>query len=274
MKIVSWNINGVKNILHKSKHGEKHSSITGQNSLMMMIQEHDPDVVCLQEVRCGNAVELLKEAFQHIYPYQYVNCANKKGYSGTAVLCKTQPLEVYEDMHAVYEDPRFNDEGRLLRIVFKDLCIINVYSPNSKPNLERLPFRYTEWEPNFRDVIAWHQKQHKNVVVCGDLNVAHQEIDLHNPRANHHNAGFTDQERLSFGLLLHNLNMVDIFRALYPNAIKYSWWSNFHQSRDKNKGWRIDYFLIQRVMLNKVQQCDILDDYRGSDHAPVLLDLA
>lgn len=275
MKIVSWNINGLNNILHKSKQGEKHATFIDDNSLMCLIRDHDPDVICLQEVRCGNAMDLIKNtSFQSNYPYVYINCAVKKGYSGTAVLSKIKPQHVYEDMHGVNEETQFNDEGRILRVVFNDVCIINVYTPNSKPTLERLKYRHEEWEPAFRDVVAWHQKQKKSVIVCGDLNVAHQEIDLHNPRVNRNSAGFTDVERLSFGLLMHNHGMVDVFRHLSPTTVKYTWWSNFHQSRDKNKGWRIDYFLVQRMMLGRVVACDILDTYRGSDHAPVILALA
>lgn len=273
MKLVSWNINGLNNILHKSKNGEKHTSLLENNSLMKLVSDESPDMIFLQEVRCNHAVDLLRSKLQHVYPFIYVNCAVKKGYSGTAVLSKDEPLRVYEDMQEVHEG-KFNDEGRILRVVFKDFCVINVYTPNSKPGLERLAYRYTEWEPAFRDVVSWHQKNSKCVIVCGDLNVAHQEIDLHNPRSNKTSAGFTDQERLSFGLLLHNNMMIDMFRYLRPTETKYTWWSNFHQSRDKNKGWRIDYFLINRGSVSKVVNCDILSDYRGSDHAPVVMDLA
>lgn len=272
MKIVSWNINGLNNILSKSKDGQKNPKYIQNNVLVTIAQELTPDIICLQEVRCSTSADLLAQYFKDTYPFIYINCAkNKKGYSGTAILSKIEPEHVYYDMDKVHKDDDLNDEGRIIRAQFKTFTLINVYTPNSKTNLERLEYRYLKWEPRFRDVIQYHKN--KDVIVCGDLNVAHNEIDLHSPNNNRHHAGYTDQERLSFGLLLHNLGMIDAFRYLRPSENKYSWWSNFHNSREKNKGWRIDYFIINRASIKYLNNCDIHTDYYGSDHAPVSLEI-
>jgi exodeoxyribonuclease-3 len=217
---------------------------------------------------------MLIKHFGTEYPYIYTNNpTEKKGYSGTAILSKVKPINVFYNMDGVHKDQDLNDEGRIIRAEFKDFTLINVYTPNSKPHLERLEYRHHKWEPCFRDTISSHSKAN-HIIVCGDLNVAHEPIDLHSPRTNTHNAGYTEQERLSFGLLLHNLNLVDTFRHLHPNTVKYSWWSNFHNSRSKNKGWRIDYFLIDKWSINNISSADIFTDFYGSDHAPIVLALS
>lgn len=277
IRIISWNVNGIKNIHNKTKEGEKATCklATCDTSIGKLIEEHNPHILCLQEVRSKDAMSILKTSWGHMFPYIYSNEAKTAGYSGTAILSKILPEKVQYDMSDVHEeDEAFYNEGRIIRLTFKEFCLINVYTPNSKPDLSRLEFRHSKWEPAFRDVVSYHQKQTKNkVIVCGDLNVAHNEIDLHSPRTNMNHAGFTSHERLSFGLLLHNCHMIDTFRYFRPNEVKYSWWSNFHQSRAKNKGWRIDYFVISAQMANKVQNVDILTEYKGSDHAPVILDV-
>ena len=272
VKIISWNVNGLKNIHSKLVDGTKTTDHT-QSSLATLIDKEAPDIICLQEVRCKDAMKTLTKAWEHMYPYIYSNEASKAGYSGTAILSKLKPENVIYDMQGVHENEEaFYTEGRIIRAMFKEFCLVNVYTPNSKPDLSRLSFRHTQWEPAFRDVIAYHQKLNKNkVIICGDLNVAHNEIDLHSPRTNNNHAGFTSQERLSFGLLLHNCHMIDTFRYMHPSEIKYSWWSNFHSSRARNKGWRIDYFVINSNMANNIMFADILTEYKGSDHAPVIL---
>jgi exodeoxyribonuclease-3 len=270
MKIVSWNINGLNSILSKTKAGTKDNcnKHISNNVLVHLIKEHDPDIICLQEVRCSNAIILLEKYFKDTYPYIYLNCAAKAGYSGTAILSKVKPIDVQYNFH----HHSFNSEGRLITMIFEDWVLINTYSPNSKQKLERLNERIEVWEPALRSLIQHHSTK-KDIVLCGDLNVAHEDIDIHSPYTNRNNAGFTDRERLSFGLLLHNTNMIDAFRYMYPTTIKYSWWSNFHQSRSKNKGWRIDYFLISKQLQKELVDCNILTDFYGSDHAPVALDL-
>lgn len=274
MKIVSWNINGLNNILSKTKNGQKNNLYIQHNSLQLVMDEHDPDIICLQEVRCNNSQALLSKHFQEKYPYIYVNAAQRPGYSGTALLSKVKPLDVTYDFPDINKEHELNIEGRVISAMFSDFTIINVYSPNSKQKLERLDYRINVWEPTLRDLIHFQKKKNPNIIVCGDLNVAHKEIDIHNPFNNTHHAGFTERERLSFSLMLHNNDMIDTFRAVHPNMVKYSWWSNFHNARDKNKGWRIDYCLASKVMGMKIVDADILTQYHGSDHAPTVLVLS
>lgn len=270
MKMVSWNINGLNSALCYSKDGQKAKAHIEENTIKALIDEHDPDILCLQEVRCSIGTDLLTEHFSHMYPYIYTNCSKtKKGYSGTAILSKTKPQHVYYDMEGVHEDDDLNDEGRIIRAQYRDFTLINVYTPNSQDKGRRLEYRTARWEPCFRDLVA-HHKRNRDVIVCGDLNVAHNEIDIHSPKNEGH-AGYTPQERLSFGLLLHNMNMVDTFRFMHPHKTKYSWWSNFNKARENNKGWRIDYFVVSRNLAPRLVDADILTDYKGSDHAPVYL---
>jgi exodeoxyribonuclease-3 len=275
MRVISWNINGLKNILSKSKDGTKSSSYNPNNTMIELIKSLDPDVLCLQEVRCNGAQQLFQQHFGEMFPYIYLNCAkNKKGYSGTAVLSKIEPQNVYFDMqnteHADNTD--LTQEGRIITAVFDSFAVINVYTPNSKQDLARLEYRYTNWEPAFRDLISYYQKTAKGVIVCGDLNVAPAEIDVYNAKAKKQQAGFTEQERLSFALNIHNNNLVDTFRYLHPTLVKYTWWSNFANSRDRNVGWRIDHFLVSKHLINKVEVSTALNEYKGSDHCPIILE--
>lgn len=271
MKIVSWNVNGLNNILSKTKQGAKQHGHVPDNTLYTLVTSEDPDIICLQEVRCQVSQKLLESVFGTLYPYIYTNVAiSKKGYSGTAVLSKISPVSVKYNMEGVHKDEDLNDEGRIIRVDYPEFALINVYTPHSKPNLERLGFRYLKWEAAFRNVVESHSSK-QFTVVCGDLNVAHTEIDLHSPQSNHHHAGFTQEERTSFSLLLHNLGMIDAFRVMHPRTIKYSWWSNFHNSRANNKGWRIDYFVVSKHIVHSIKSSDILTEYHGSDHAPITL---
>lgn len=273
MKLISWNINGLNSALCYSKDGHKGKAHIEENTIRSLIDEHNPDILCLQEVRCSVGPDLLERHFGGTFPYIYTNCSKtKKGYSGTAILSKTKPQHVYYDMEGVHPDDDLNDEGRIIRAQYKDFALINVYTPNSQDKGRRLEYRAGRWEPCFRDVVAHHRKN-RDVIVCGDLNVAHNEIDIHSPKNNEGHAGFTQQERLAFGLLLHNLHMIDTFRTLHPTAVKYSWWSNFNKARENNKGWRIDYFVVSRTLAPRLLDADILTDFKGSDHAPVSLTL-
>lgn len=270
-KIVSWNINGLNNILSKTKHGEKKTTHIPDNSLSTLISQHHPDIICLQEVRCQTSYDLLFKHFGDKYPHIYINNpTHKKGYSGTAVLSKIQPTYVSYDMEGVSDDQDLNDEGRIICVEFPDLFLINVYTPNSKPDLSRLEYRQKRWDSTFRKLVDKHSGR-KNLVICGDLNVAHQDRDLHSPRSNHNHAGFTDQERLSFSLLLHNERLSDAFRLCHPDTTKYSWWSNMGNARTNNKGWRIDYFLVNGKVAQTLVDSDILTTYHGSDHAPTII---
>ena len=271
LKIISWNINGLNNILSKTKDGEKKNSHVPYNSLKTLISNEEPDIICLQEVRYQKPYDLLFKHFGDKYPYIYINNpTHKKGYSGTAVLSMIEPTTVKYNMEDVYDDEDLNDEGRIIRVEFQDTVIINVYTPNSKPDLSRLEYRNKKWDVAFRMIVSKHSNS-KRLIVCGDLNVAHNNIDIHNPRSNHNHAGFTEQERLSFSLLLHNERLSDAFRLCHPNDTKYSWWSNMSNSRNTNKGWRIDYFLVNVRVVQTLIDSDILTEYYGSDHAPTFL---
>lgn len=265
MKLVSWNVNGIRSILKKTKDGEKHKNAIEHNSLRMLMREQAPDVVCLQEVRMKDALELLRAEFGTEYPYIYVNVGKKAGYSGTAVLSKLEPLRVDYDFDASEE---LNGEGRVIRADFGSFVLVNVYSPNSQAELKRLPYRTEQWEPMLQKLLA----SYETVILTGDLNVAHTKMDIWTEHGHEKSAGYTEQERIAFGLHLHNLNLVDTFRKLHPNDKKYTYWSNFSKSR--HHGWRIDYFVTSKRLLPKVQESDMLSAYRGSDHVPIYLVLA
>lgn len=271
LKIISWNINGLNNILSKTKDGEKKGTHIHDNSLQTLILNEDPDIICLQEVRCQTPYDLLFKNFGEKYPYIYINNPiHKKGYSGTAVLSKIEPIDVKYNMDGVSYDEDLNDEGRIIRVEFQNMVVITVYTPNSKPDLSRLEYRQKKWDATFRKLVDKHSSS-KNLIVCGDLNVAHNDRDIHNPRSNHNHAGFTEQERLSFSLLLHNERLSDAFRLCHPTTTKYSWWSNMGNARVSNKGWRIDYFLVNGRVAQTMVDSDILTEYYGSDHAPTSL---
>jgi exodeoxyribonuclease-3 len=273
LKIVSWNINGLNNILSKTKDGEKKSSHINNNSLATLIIQENPDIVCLQEVRCQTPKDLLFKHFGELYPYIYTNNpTHKKGYSGTAVLSKVEPCNVIYNMEGVVDDKDVNDEGRIIRVEYPDMVIINVYTPNSKPDLSRLEYRQKKWDSSFRMVVD-HHSHVNNLIICGDLNVAHTNNDIHNPRHNANCSGFTEQEKLSFSLILHNFRLSDAFRVCHPNTTRYSWWSNMGNARIANNGWRIDYFLINGRVAQRLVDSDILINYHGSDHAPTFLQL-
>lgn len=250
MRFVSWNVNGFRACLGKG--------------FMESFATLDADVFCLQETKMQvGQVEVDLPGYQ-----QYWNSADKKGYSGTAVFCREQPEAVTYDMGIEEHD----HEGRVITLEFPLFYLVTVYTPNSKRELERLAYRM-QWEDDFREYLLRLEAK-KPVVVCGDLNVAHTEIDLKNPKTNRHNAGFTDEERAKFTQLLA-AGFTDSFRYLYPDKTGiYSWWSYLRKARDTNAGWRIDYFLVSESVKEKISEAAIHNEIYGSDHCPVSLDLA
>ncbi len=252
MKIISWNVNGIRACIKKG--------------FLKFVKKEDPDILCLQEVKAHpEQVDMNLSSYEH----HYWNSAERKGYSGVAIFSKTKPLAIKNGIGLL------DEEGRVITLEFEDFYLVNVYVPNSKRGLERLDFRYKEWEPKF---LKYLKSLKKPVVVCGDLNVAHEEIDIARPKNNKTtatrpgNPGFTDKERKRFSDLI-SAGFIDTFRYLHPEKIKYSWWSYMANSRAKNIGWRIDYFLASKSLSKKIKKADILDEVMGSDHCPVLLEI-
>ena len=250
MKLISWNVNGLRACLQKG--------------FLEYFKEADADVFCLQETKL--------QAGQHDLElpgyYQYWNYAEKKGYSGTALFTKKEPVSVTYGIGV----PEHDQEGRVITAEFDKYYVIVVYVPNSQRELTRLDYRM-QWEEAFLNYVKGLDAK-KPVIYCGDLNVAHQEIDLKNPKTNHKNAGFTDEERNCFTKVLAN-GFVDSFRYLYPEAKDaYSWWSYMGNARAKNVGWRIDYFVVSEKMKDQIKEAKIHPQVMGSDHCPVELDLA
>ena len=250
MKLVSWNVNGIRACLTKGFE-ESFSKL-------------DADIFCLQETKCQAGQVQLELPGYH----QYWNYANRKGYSGTAVFSKEEPLSVQYGIGLEEHD----QEGRVITLEYPGFYLVTVYTPNSQDGLKRLEYRM-RWEEDFRNYLLKLQ-ENKPVICCGDMNVAHHEIDLKNPKTNRMNAGFTDEERACFTRLLDS-GFVDTFRYFYPDAEgKYSWWSYRFRAREKNAGWRIDYFIVSPSLKEKLRKADIHADIMGSDHCPVELQIA
>ena len=250
MKIISWNVNGIRAVIKKG--------------FIDFVNEFDPDIICIQETKAHpDQVELNLEN----YKYKYWNSAEKKGYSGTAIFSKIKPLSVKNDMNITKHD----NEGRVICFELKKYFLITVYTPNSKRDLSRLDYRSNEWDKDFLIYIKELEKV-KPVVFCGDLNVAHKEIDLKNPKANKRNAGFTDEERSGFENYIQ-AGFLDTFRMFNNEPNHYTWWSYMFNSRAKNVGWRIDYFCISKILKSKIKQSIILPEVMGSDHAPILIEI-
>ena len=249
MKFVSWNVNGLR-------------ACVGKNFLEDF-KALDADIFCLQETKLQEGqIDLSLPGY-----YQYWNYAVKKGYSGTAILTKMEPLSVSYGIGREEHD----QEGRVITLEFEGFYFVTVYTPNSQNELARLSYRM-EWEDAFRTYVCALDAK-KPVVFCGDLNVAHREIDLKNPRTNRHNAGFTDEERAKFTELLQ-AGFTDTFRYFYPDATDiYSWWSYRFRAREKNAGWRIDYFVVSDRLQDKLVDAKIHTDVMGSDHCPVELEV-
>lgn len=247
MKLISWNVNGLRACLQKG--------------FMDFFNEIDADIFCLQETKLQEGQHDLELKGYH----QYWNYAEKKGYSGTALFTKEEPLQVSYGINVEKHDK----EGRVITAEFKDFYVVTVYTPNSQRELARLSYRM-EWEADFLKYIKELEKN-KPVIFCGDLNVAHKEIDLKNPKTNHKNAGFTDEERECFSKVLES-GYVDSFRHFYPDLEgAYSWWSYMFQARAKNAGWRIDYFVVSEKLKARLANAKIHSEIMGSDHCPVEL---
>lgn len=249
MKLISWNVNGLRAALNK-----------GFNEFF---NEINADVFCVQETKLQEGqVQFAPEGYNI-----YWNSAIKKGYSGTAIFSKTKPDRVTYGINI----PEHDQEGRVITLEYKDFYLVNCYTPNSQRELTRLEYRM-KWENDFREYLK-QLKTNKPVILCGDLNVAHNEIDLKNPSTNRHNAGFTDEERNQMTNLL-NAGFVDSFRYLYPDKKDcYSWWSYMLHAREKNAGWRIDYFIVSDNIKEKIIDSKIHSEIFGSDHCPVELDI-
>lgn len=283
MKLYSWNVNGLRACMTKG--------------FAEFLQEAAPDIICLQETK----MQREQASFEFPGYEEYWNSAERKGYSGTAIFTKVKPLAVHYGLGQVEHDT----EGRVITLEFNDFYLVTVYTPNSKDGLLRLDYRMV-WEDVFRehlqkldkekpvvvcgdlntsptssvstantDALSEHVRQlekRKPVIVCGDLNVAASEIDIKNPKANRRNAGFTDEERGKFQELLA-AGFTDTFRYLHPDEVKYSWWSYRFKARERNAGWRIDYFLVSDWAKDKIKAADIHTDVFGSDHCPVSLEI-
>ena len=250
MKIISWNVNGIRAVLKKN--------------FMEFMNEHNPDIICLQETKASEEqVDLKLEN----YPYKYWNSAVKKGYSGTAIFSKYPPVSVENDLKIEKHDM----EGRVITFELNNYYLVTVYTPNSKRDLSRLNYRNKEWDVDFLNYLKKLEEK-KPVVFCGDLNVAHNEIDLKNPKTNKKNAGFTLEEREGFNNLVDS-GFVDTFRIFNSEEGHYTWWSYMFNARARNIGWRIDYFCASNIIKNKITKSIILSEVLGSDHAPILIEI-
>lgn len=246
MKFISWNVNGLRAVAGKG--------------FSESFEALDADFFCLQETKMqAGQLDLAFPGYQSFWNY-----ADKKGYSGTAIYTRHTPLSVSYGMGIDAHD----HEGRVITLEYPDFRLVTVYTPNSQDGLRRLDYRMT-WEDDFRAYLLRLDAE-KPVIVCGDLNVAHEEIDIRNPKTNRMNAGFTDQEREKMTVLL-NSGFIDSFRALHPDEVKYSWWSYRFQAREKNAGWRIDYFLTSARLRDNIAAAEIHNEIFGSDHCPVEL---
>ena len=253
MKLISWNVNGLRAVINK---GFKN-----------FYNDIKADIMCLQETKMQQ--DQISMDINDIFKDRYVywNSAEKKGYSGTVVISKIKPINV---TYGIGKDEH-DKEGRIITLEFDSFYLVNCYTPNSKRELERLDYRMM-WEDEIRAYLKELDKTNP-VVYCGDLNVAHSEIDLKNPSSNHHNAGFTNEERAKMTELL-NAGFIDTFRYKYPEKTgAYSWWSYMFHARENNAGWRIDYFIVSDSIKDKIEDAKILSEVMGSDHCPVELDL-
>ena len=248
MKLISWNVNGIRACLNKG--------------FSDFFKEVNADIFCLQETKCQpEQINLEFEGYT-----SYWNSAERKGYSGTAIFTKKQPVNVTYGIGIEEHDK----EGRIITLEFENFYLVTNYTPNAKRELERLDYRMV-WEDEIRKYLLELNKK-KPVIMCGDLNVAHEEIDLKNPKTNKGNAGFTNEEREKMTELLH-AGFIDSYRYLYPEKIEYSWWSYMGHAREKNVGWRIDYFIVSNDFRENIKDATIYTEILGSDHCPVGLEI-
>lgn len=283
LRIFSWNVNGLRAVLRK-------------NALQDFLSEFRPDILCLQEIKAkSEQVEYDFDGYKEFW-----NPAERLGYSGTAILVSEkmdlknldvirwsadraalagEPVRDSGNIRQDFSNQAFDfpntdiavHEGRILVLEFPKFFLVNVYTPNSKPDLSRLKLRETEWDPGFLEFLKQLEEK-KPVITCGDFNAAHEEIDIARPATNHHSAGFTDEERQGITNLV-NAGFVDTFRALNPDSVRYTWWSHWGHARENNVGWRIDYFFASQSIFGKIKGAEIYENVLGSDHCPVSIDL-
>ena len=249
MKLISWNVNGLRAVLKKN--------------FLEFLAAEKPDILCLQETKCS------PDQVEQLWPANYTtfwNSADKKGYSGTAIFTKSRPIKVTPHIDILEHDR----EGRVLTAEYQDFFLVNVYVPNSKRDLSRLAYRQ-KWDADFLKFLKKLEKK-KPVIWCGDLNVAHTEIDLTHPKANVHNHGFTPEERAGFDACV-KAGFIDTFREFEKGGGHYTWWSQMSNARARNVGWRIDYFLISAALRPRLKRAFILPGVTGSDHCPVIIEL-
>lgn len=259
MKLISWNVNGIRSAIDKG--------------LLEFISNEDPDIICIQETKAQkNQVEVDLDEYEEFW-----NSAERKGYSGTAIFTKHKPISVKFDidegnnLDMTDNYGNGNTEGRVLTLELSDFYLVNVYTPNSKRDLSRLDYRQKLWDPIFLNYLK-NLNIKKPVIVCGDFNVAHKEIDLANPKQNQKTHGFTKEEREGFDKIV-DAGFIDTFRNFNKEGGKYTWWSPFRKARERNIGWRIDYFLVSGSIIDKVDKAYILDNVPGSDHCPIGLEI-
>lgn len=262
MKLYSWNVNGIRAVINKGAFAE-------------FIKEHAPDILCLQETKAKQGqAEIDLPAYN-----EYWNSATKAGYSGTAIFSKTPAIRtisnIPDDIAKKYRlDDKFghtNDEGRVLAAEFDDFWVVSVYTPNSKGQLERLELRTNHWDKAFLEYVQ-RLEQLKPVIFCGDLNVAHNDIDLARPDENHHSHGFTDQERAGFDAIVSS-GFIDTFRMFHKGGANYTWWTHWANARARNVGWRIDYVIVSQSLKRRIKAANIHPDQMGSDHCPVSIEI-
>ncbi len=265
MKIIAWNINGMRSHMNKK-------------DLFDLIEDENPTIICFGETKLScdfSSHKLEQEMVEKVkgYKYRYYStCSNGKGgYSGTAIYSKKKPIDVKYGLKSPSNE-NLDNEGRVITLEFRKFFLVHVYTPNSGMALARLDYRINTWDEAFKKYLV-HLQKDKPIIVCGDLNVANEEIDLKNPKTNHKTAGFTDEERESFKEILKDAKLVDTYRHKYPDKVEYSFWSYRMNARAKNVGWRIDYFLVSERIINKVKKSKILTEVKGSDHAPVKLNI-
>lgn len=258
LKIFSWNVNGLRAVIRKG-------------ALQDFINAYDPDILCIQETKAKQGqAEIDLPEYEEIW-----NSAERPGYSGTAIFSKIKPLSTRNNLPTdlKFED-QFGDpltEGRVLTAEFERFFLVDVYTPNSKNELERLYLREKLWDPEFLKYLKSLETK-KPVVVCGDFNAAHEEIDIARPDTNHHSAGFTDEERRGITNII-NAGLVDSFRELHPDEVRYTWWSHWGAARANNVGWRIDYFFVSKELLPSLKSAEIYENVMGSDHCPISIEL-
>ncbi|MBR3180819.1 exodeoxyribonuclease III [Candidatus Saccharibacteria bacterium] len=264
MKLFSWNINGLRAVLRKG-------------ALQEFVKKEQPDILCLQEIKCKPGQLSPIDTLELSESYDlFWNPADRSGYSGTMTMVKKEKFPNYE----TFEKGLFTDEemliasteGRILTTEFPNFFLVNVYTPNSKPDLSRLSLREQTWDPSFKNYLKKLESHKKPVITCGDFNAAHEEIDLARPDTNHKNAGFTDEERQGITNLLAD-GFIDTFRLEHPTSKRYSWWSHWGKARENNVGWRIDYFFISESLKKNLKSAEIYENYLGSDHCPVSIEL-